>query len=60
MITEYMRSMYSQPELRKAKRHAEHFLPKDRHGRLYPLTTPFKSFHPLGCGVALYMYFVHW
>ena len=33
---------------------------KDRHGNLFPLTTSLKSFHSLGCGVALYMYLVHW
>lgn len=36
MMTEYMRTMYSQPDLEKARKHAESFLPKDRHGRLYP------------------------
>ncbi|KAL1522119.1 hypothetical protein AB1Y20_021761 [Prymnesium parvum] len=60
LMKEDMRAMYSQPDLEKAKRHAENFLPKDRHGNLYPLTTPLKTFHPLGCGVALYMYLVHW
>eukprot|EP00966_Prymnesium_polylepis_P258447 5970081-Prymnesium_polylepis.1 len=37
MMIEYMRAMYSQPDLEKAKKHAENFLPKDRHGNLYPL-----------------------
>ena len=60
MMTEYMRTMYSQPDLEKARKHADAFLPKDRHGKLYPLSTPLKSFHNLGAGVALYMYMVHW
>ena len=60
MMTEYMRTMYSQPDLDKARKHASSFLPKDRHGKLYPLSTPLKSFHSLGAGVALYMYMVHW
>ena len=60
MMKEYLRASYSQPDIEKARKHAEFFLPKDRHGNLYPLTTPLKSFHSLGCGVALYMYMVHW
>ena len=60
MLTEYMRTMYSQPDIEKARKHADTFLPKDRHGRLYPLSTPLKSFHSLGAGVALYMHMVHW
>lgn len=60
MLTEYMRTMYSQPDIEKARKHADAFLPKDRHGKLYPLSTPLKSFHNLGAGVALYMYMVHW
>ena len=60
MLTEYMRTVYSQPDIEKARKHADTFLPKDRHGRLYPLSTPLKSFHSLGAGVALYMHMVHW
>ena len=60
MLTEYMRTVYSQPDIEKARKHADAFLPKDRHGRLYPLSTPLKSFHSLGAGVALYMHMVHW
>ena len=60
MMTEYMRTVYSQPDLSKARKHADAFLPKDRHGKLYPLSTPLKSFHSLGANVALYMYMVHW
>lgn len=60
MLIEYMRTMYSQPDIEKARKHADAFLPKDRHGKLYPLSTPLKSFHSLGAGVALYMYMVHW
>ena len=60
MLTEYMRTMYSQPDIEKARKHADAFLPKDRHGKLYPLSSPLKSFHNLGAGVALYMYMVHW
>ena len=60
MLTEYMRTVYSQPDIDKARKHADAFLPKDRHGRLYPLSTPLKSFHSLGAGVALYMHMVHW
>ena len=60
VLIESLRSLYSQPDLEKARKHAESFLPKDRHGLLFPLATPFKSFHSLGCGVALYMYVVHW
>ena len=60
MLTEYLRTMYSQPDIEKARKHADAFLPKDRHGKLYPLSTPLKSFHNLGAGVALYMYMVHW
>ena len=44
----------TRPDIQKAKAHAEHFLPKDRHGQLLPHTTPIKSFHALGAGVALY------
>ena len=60
MLTEYMRTMYSQPDIEKARKHADAFLPKDRHGKLYPLSSPLKSFHSLGAGVALYMHMVHW
>ena len=60
MIQEYMRHVYSQPDLEKAKKHAENFLPKDRHGHLFPLTAPLKAFHPLGCQVALYLHLLHW
>ena len=52
--------MYSQPDIEKARKHADAFLPKDRHGKLYPLSSPLKSFHSLGAGVALYMHMVHW
>ena len=59
-LIESLRRVYSQPDIEKAKKHAESFLPKDRFGNLYPLSTPFKSFHSMGCGVALYMYIIHW
>ena len=60
MLQEYMRNVYSQPDLEKAKQHAVSFLPKDRHGHLFPLTAPLRAFHPLGCGVALYIHLLHW
>ena len=59
-LIESLRRLYSQPDLEKARKHAETFLPKDRFGNPHPLSTPFKSFHSMGCGVALYMYVTHW
>ena len=99
-LIESLRRLYSQPDIEKAKKHAESFLPKDRLGNLYPLAAPFKvsvasgqtwsrlarlshrasplvtphlplyagpfcvsrvqAFHSMGCGVALYMYTIHW
>lgn len=60
LLQEFMRHVYSQPDLSKARKHAQNFLPKDRHGNLYPLTTSLKTFHPLGCGLALYFHLLHW
>ena len=60
MYIEKLRREHFKPSLDKARRHAISFLPKDRHGQLYPIWTPFKSFHSMGCGVALYMYVLHW
>jgi hypothetical protein len=42
MLQEYMRAVYSQPDLDKARKHGVGFLPKDRHGNLLPLTAPLK------------------
>lgn len=42
LVEEYTRAAYSQPDLEKAKKHAVGFLPKDRHGHLFPLTAPLK------------------
>jgi len=60
MRIEQLRREHYKPDIEKARRHAISFLPKDRHGQTFPIWTPFKSFHLMGCGVALYMYLVHW
>ena len=47
-LHESLRRLYSQPDMEKARKHAETFLPKDRFGQMYVLSTPFKSFHSMG------------